>query len=350
MTVNEKNLKSGLKSGMLVPVYLIYGNDNFLKKQAVDLIIKASVSDDDSFNLIKYEYGCNLQEVYDDLSSFPIMADKKCVILSDFDIDDASSQDFENLLELSSERYETSVLVLNYVAITPDIKKSQRAQKLLKAVEDAGGIVAEINHRTREEMISQMVSSAKKQEITLSSSTAAYLIDNCSTDVSTLLNELSKLCAYVGKGNEITKETINDVSVKTVEASVFEISEKIIEGDAGKSLKLLDELYFSNIDSNVIFFQIASGFVNMYRAFAASKRGVSYEKAGEDFKMGNKAFLIRKAAAGLRRMNEKTLRACLSILIDADRQLKSPSANQKIIIEKLVLSLIYAVKTGDVLD
>ena len=90
MTVNEKNLKSGLKSGMLVPVYLIYGNDNFLKKQAVDLIIKASVSDDDSFNLIKYEYGCNLQEVYDDLSSFPIMADKKCVILSDFDIDDES--------------------------------------------------------------------------------------------------------------------------------------------------------------------------------------------------------------------------------------------------------------------
>ena len=88
----------------------------------------------------------------------------------------------------------------------------------------------------------------------------------------------------------------------------------------------------------------------MYRAFAASKRGVSYEKAGEDFKMGNKAFLIRKAAAGLRRMNEKTLRACLNILIDADRQLKSPSANQKIIIEKLVLSLIYAVKTGDVLD
>ena len=67
MPINEKALKSHLSSGALTPVYLIYGNDNFLKKQMVDRIIKATVGQDDGFNVLRYEYGCNLEEVYEEL-------------------------------------------------------------------------------------------------------------------------------------------------------------------------------------------------------------------------------------------------------------------------------------------
>ncbi|MBO5908288.1 MAG: DNA polymerase III subunit delta [Clostridia bacterium] len=350
MPINEKALRNGLKAGALTPVYLIYGNDNFLKKQAADLIIKAAVPEDDGFNLLRYEYGCELQEVYDELCAFPIMSDKKCVIFYDFDIDNASSADFEKLLELSSQRYETAVLVLQFIALAPDFKKSERGKKLLAAVEKAGGIVAEINHRTREELIGQLVSSAKKHGVTLSPSVSAYLIDSCSTDVNILSNEISKLSAYVKSGNEITKETIDAVAVKTVEASVYGISEKILSGDAQGSLKLLDELYFTRLDTRIIFFQIASGFVDMYRTLAFKSKGVSLEQAGLDFKMGNRAFLLKKADIALRKIDEKALGLCFDILIDADRQLKGYSQDDKIILEKLILRLIYAIKTGEALD
>ena len=208
MPINEKALKSHISSGALTPVYLIYGTDNFLKKQMTDRIIKATEADD-GFNLLRYEYGCNLQEVYEELSAFPIMAEKKCVILTDFEIDLATKDEFENFLELASQRYETAVFIINFVAIEPDFKKSERAKKLISAVESAGGVVAEINRRTREEMIGQLVTSAKKNGVILTSSVSAYLVDSCSTDVNILLNELSKLCAYVGQGNEITKETVD---------------------------------------------------------------------------------------------------------------------------------------------
>ena len=323
---------------------------NFLKKQSVDNIIKAAALEDDGFNVLRYEYGCNLEEVYDELSAFPIMADKKCVILADFDIDKADSSDFEKLLQLCSERYETSVFVLHYIALEPDFKKSERSKKLLQAIEKAGGIVAEINHRTREEMIGQMVAAAKRQGVTLTPAVSAYLIDSCSTDVNILSNEISKLCAYVGKGTEITRETVDEISVKTIEASVYAISEKVIAGDVAGSLKLLDDLYFSGLETKIIFFQIASSFVDMYRVLQAKKRGVSYEKAGIDFKMGKRAFVLKKADAWLRKTDEKTLKICLDIFIDADRQIKSISADEKIFMEKLILRLIYAIKTGESLD
>lgn len=349
MPINEKALKSHLSSGALTSVYLLFGNDNFLKKQMTDRIIKATEADD-GFNLLRYEYGCNLEEVYEELSSFPIMADKKCIILSDFEVDLALKDDFEKLIELASQKYETAVFIINFIAIEPDVKKSERFKKLMSAVESAGGVVAEINRRTREEMIGQLVSSAKKAGVTLTPGVSAYLVDSCSTDVNILLNELSKLCAFVGSGNEITKEVIDKVSVKTVEASVFDISDKVIAGDAQGALRLLDELFFSRVSPDIIFYQIASGFTDMYRTLEAKHKGVSAEQVALDFKMGNKSFLIKKASRNLKNIDEKTLRVCFQILIDTDRQLKSFSADAKIILEQLILKLIYAIKTGEKLD
>lgn len=350
MPINEKALKSHLSSGVLTPIYLIYGNDNFLKKQMTDRIIKAAVADDDGFNLLKYEYGCDLEEVYGELFAFPIMSDKKCVILTDFEIDFSSKEDFEKLLELASQKYETSVFVINFVAIEPDFKKTERGKKLIAAVEKAGGVVAQIDRRTREEMIGQLVASAKKYGVTLTPTVSAYLVDSCSTDVNMLSNELSKLCAFVGKGNEITKETVDKVCVRTVEASVFDISEKIIAGDAAGSLKLLDELYFSRVSPDIIFFQIASGFTDMYRALMAKHKGISFDQAGIDFKMGNRAFLLKKASRSLKNIDEKVLKICFDILIDTDRQLKGFASDSKIIMQRLILKLIYAIKTGEKLD
>lgn len=350
MPINEKTLKSHLSSGALTPVYLIYGNDNFLKKQMVDRIIKSTVGQDDGFNVLRYEYGCNLEEVYEELCAFPIMSDKKCIVFSDFEIDLSSKEEYEKLIELASEKYETSVFVINFVAIEPDFKKSERAKGLISAVESAGGVVAQIDRRTREEMIGQLVSSAKNHGVILTSAVSAYLVDSCSTDVNVLSNELSKLCAFVGKGNEITKEIIDKVSVKTVEASVFDISEKVISGDALGSLKLLDELYFSRVSPDIIFYQIASSFTDMYRALSAKHRGVSPEQAGIDFKMGNKAFLIKKASRNLKNIDEKTLKICFRLLLEADRELKGFASDTKIIMESLILKLIYAIKVGEKLD
>ena len=86
--LNEKTLKSSIESGSLLPVYLIAGDDLFLKKQALDRIIKATVDPDDDMNLVRFEYGVALQQVYDELNGFPLMADKKCVVYSEFDFED----------------------------------------------------------------------------------------------------------------------------------------------------------------------------------------------------------------------------------------------------------------------
>ena len=83
---NEESLKKHIKTGEFMRVYLIYGNEGFLKQHYANEICKKSVSKDfEDFNLKKLDgKETSLNEIYDCVSSFPMMSDYTCTIIKDF--------------------------------------------------------------------------------------------------------------------------------------------------------------------------------------------------------------------------------------------------------------------------
>ena len=227
--------------------------------------------------------------------------------------------------------------------------KSKRVKSLVFAVTKAGGDVVSLNHKTVDELVRWLTASAKKQGLTLSPNNARYITEICSTDINFLTTELTKLCVYTKTG-EITKEIIDKVCVKSVEASVFDLAEKVIFGDTAGAMKLLDELYYMNIDSQPIFYNIASAFVDMYRAYHAKKEGKNLDELAEQFVMGKRAFLLRKAAGNLRKFDLGKLELSFDAIIKTEKELKSYSGFDRAAVEKLVVRLIYIMKTGESLD
>lgn len=348
--LNDKTLKSSLETGSLLPVYLIAGDDIYLKKQALDRIIKAVVEPDDEMNLLRFEYGVDLQQVYDELNGFPLMADKKCVVLSEFDIDSAPKAELEKLFELASDPYDTSVFVLYFGTYEVDFKKSDKVKKLISCVESSGGAVVRLDHKTPEELSRYLCASAKKQNCLLSAQNASYIIEICSPDINFLSNEITKLCAFVKEG-EITREIIDKVCVKSVEASVYDLSSKIINGDTAGAMKLIDELYYMNSDTVIVFYNISSAFVDMYRAFLAKSENKNPEALASKFGVPqNRAWLLKRAAANLRKYDEKKLNLSFDAIIRTEKELKSYSSSGRQAIEKLVVRLVYIMKTGEALD
>lgn len=347
--LNDKTLKSALAAGALLPVYIIVGDDSYLKKQALERIIAASVGFEDDINLIKYNYGVSLQTIYDELNGFPLMADKKCVILSDFELDSAPKSEFEKLCELASEPYDTSIFVITFETVEIDVKKSTRFKKLVSCVEKSGGDTVKAEHKTPDELSRWLVASAKKQNCTLSVQNALYIVENCSSDINVLTNELTKLCAFVKQG-EITRNIIERVCVKSIEASVYDLSAKIISGDSSGAMKLLDELYYMNFEPTIIFYCISSVFVDMYRAYAAKAAGKNPDALASEFGMGNRGFLMRKATVNLRKYDEKKLNLSFDAVLRAERELKSNVSSSRGVLEKLIVRLIYIMKTGEAID
>ena len=81
----EEVIKKDLSTGNFAPVYILFGNDSYLKKFYFDKLCDSAYGGDPFFNLLKFESNSNLQDVYDAVMQYPMMADSKCVAVTDFE-------------------------------------------------------------------------------------------------------------------------------------------------------------------------------------------------------------------------------------------------------------------------
>lgn len=346
--ITEELLKKKLQNGFC-PVYILFGEDGYLKKNYTDKISHRIAEPDDVFNYFKFEGNCQLQEVYDAAMQLPFMGDYKSVILSDYDFEHCSKTDFDKLCSLIEEIPDTTVFIMTFDSVEADFKKSSKFKKLIAAAEKNNGVAVKLDHRRMPELIKMLTDSANKRGCKMEGTTAKYLVETAGDDINLLKNELEKLCAYVQNGI-IDKATVDLVSVKTVEASVYNLSKFILESNISESLAILDELFFMRIEPMIILYTVSAVYVDMYRVYTAGKAGVKTPEIAEKFGYKGKEFVLDRARQNLRKMDEVKLRLSLNAIVEADNSLKSFASDGKIILEQLIIKLIYIIAKGEAVD
>lgn len=345
----EDALKKNIASGEFLPVYVFFGEDGYLKKNYADKISRKVADIEDVFAYTKFTADCDLQDVYDAVMQLPMTCDRKCVVLEDYDFEHCAKSDLDKLCELLSDVPETAVLILRFDNVEFDVKKSAKFKKIVASAEKSGGIAVQLDHRKPAELVKMLSDGAAKRGCRMDSSVSRYLIETAGEDINLLRNELDKLCFFVGKGN-ITKETVDLVCIKTVEASVFNLSKHILSGDVSAALAMLDELFFMRIEPIIILSTISSVYVDMFRVYAAKSAGKTAKDVAEAFGYKNRAFLLDKAATNLRKFDYKRLNLSLDALTNADKSLKSFGGDSRIILEQLIIKLIFIMVKGDSVD
>jgi len=346
--ITEELLKKKLQNG-LCRVYIFFGEDGYLKKNYSDKISRRVAEPDDVFNYARFEGSCDLQEVYDAALQLPLMGDNKCVILYDYDFEHCSKTDFDKLCSLISEIPDTTVFIMIFQSVEVDSKKSSKFKKLCDAAEKNEGVAVKLDHRKMPELIKMLTDGAAKRGCRMDGTVAKYLVETSGDDINLLKNELCKLCAYVGDG-VIDKATVDLVSVKTVEASVYNLSKFILESNIQQSLSVLDELFFMRIEPIVILYTVSGTYIDMYRVYTATKNGAKTNEIAEKFGYKGREFVLDRARQNLRKMDEIKLRLSLNAIVEADNLLKSFSSDGKIVLEQLIIKLIYIIAKGESVD
>lgn len=350
--VNVGALKSALLAGKLCKIYFLFGNDAYLKKQYADKIINMTTDRSDVFNYMPFSADCNMGDVYDAVLQVPLMSDKKCVVLCDYDFEKADKQSFETLKEIIESTPESTVFIIWCNNFEFDFKKSDRARKIAAAIDKCGGTSVQIDHPTAYDLKKMLISGAAKRGITFQSGAAEYLIENCSDDINTLRYELEKLCSYAKASgvSEITRAIIDSVTVKSLEASVFELSKKIFAMDISGAMALLDELFYLKTEAAVILHSVFSSFIDAYRVFSAETAGVKIPQIAADFNYGRREFVLSQIRNSAMRMDNKKFNLCFEEIISADAALKSFSGSERTVLEELAVKLIYIISKGEKID
>lgn len=340
---DEKSLKKHIKTEQPYPVYLVCGDEDYLKKHYTDLLVSKIVPPDfESFNCEKYE-GKNLDimEVFEKAEIMPMMAERRCIVVEDYKLEGINEKDFKAFESFFSNPPETTSIIFLQKNADFSVKKAKKAADIIGKV----GAICVLNKRTGTDLIKPLISSAAKHNCTLSQEMAKYLVSLVGDDFNTLINELSKVCNYCSEG-EITKNHIDAVAVKTDDAKIYFLTKALTANDFDKAYDVLHSLLRQKTEPEYILGTIVSSYVDMYRAKISMTCGERAEALSEPFAYRNLAFRLTNAGRDASKISVQTLRKCLDELSKADMKLKSGRDMPLIVLEQLMVRL-FLISNGE---
>jgi len=341
----EKGLKEQIKSGDFSNAYLIYGEESYLKNHYVSLMKKKIVDPVfESFNFHKFEgKDISLDDILKDAQMLPMMSEYNFVLVRDYPIEKSKSEQ-KLLIEFLSDVPESTIIVFLYDSLEPDVK-SASFKKIVTAFDNSGCVV-NLEKRSETDVAKLLVSGAKKRGSVLDINNAKYLISVAGNDMKILLNELDKL-SYFSQGTEITKETIDNMATKCLQARVYDLSKAVVAGNADMAYEVIDTLFTMKEDPILILAVIGGVYVDMYRVKCAKTAGFSYDDVAKHYNYKGREFALRNASRDCAKLTEAQLRKSLDAIMDTDLKLKSTAIDKKLLLEELIVKLILTAKGVD---
>ena len=225
-----KSLNEDIKSGKFKNVYLLYGEEAYLKKQYKDRMTKAIIPDGDTMNYAYYEgKGINPAELVDLAETMPFFAERRLIVAE-------NSGFFKN----------ATPELADYIKSMPDTtcllfieNEVDKRGKMYKAVKDRGRIV-EMGRQDEKTLLYWIAGNVKKEGRQIKESTARYLVSKTGSDLENLEKELEKLFSYTLGKDEITAADIDDICTTQITNKIFDM----IEAVAAKRQKQALDYYY----------------------------------------------------------------------------------------------------------
>lgn len=338
MKFQERQLWENIKSGEFLPVYLIRGDEAYLKqnytKLLADHVVPAGL---EAFNLHRFAGDtADLETIFTAVEALPAMCERTCVVVHDLDFAALNEADRDAMADFLKDLPDTCVLVF-WQDTKPFPQKTKQQKELLKLIE-AAGAVADLNGRSRGELIRFLSSESKKRGCSISSAAAGYMIDTVGEDMAGLISELDKLCCYAE--GTITEQDVDAICVKSLESTAFKMVDALVAENFDAVFQSLAILFEQRTEPAMILGALTSTFVDMYRALVAKEAGKSSGVLKSLFPNAYRSdFKLNNAVKRARRYSPEALRRSLEILADADTRLKSSIEDNRVIFEKMLVEL-----------
>ncbi len=334
MDLSEFKLQ--LKNSSISGIYLFSGREDYLKQYYIEQLISSVLPNgDDGLNYLRVEYSqVRVLDMTDYMQALPVFADRKILHITSLDTDTARKdiaeaigvilKDFPEYLVVIFERQTTDPQ--NQTVAFPDIKKlaSSHIHELVLNEQDADLL--------KRWMIRRVASNEK----VLSASAAEYLLSITDNNMLSLGNELSKICAYA-TGNEIRIQDIDAVTVRTIDAQIYELADAVLAGNASKCMICADDL-LEKFSDTMVLASVYNCFSRLYRVGLGKARGLSAVEIAKQFNL--KQGTVNKNLRILRSFSMDKIKQMIAICVDADSELKRVSRDKRKSMDVFLLRLM----------
>ena len=293
-------LKQQLKKGEIGNLYLFFGEEVYIKDSYVKYMQKLIPDDGFSdFNCILLDGKTASERIDDAIDAFPVMSDRKVIIVKDSGIFKARAEGGEDAREFWRERLNN---LPDFVILIFDEQDADKRGSLYKTVA-AKGLAVEFNYLDDFELVSWIMREAQKSGKKISKSAAEYLLSLCDPGISNIKNELDKLFNYCG--DEIYQSDIEKVVSAPLSVVIFDITDAIMKGNRDKAVKILLKLQENKISAFNIMYLLSSNFDKLLHCKLLLKDGAGYDAIASKLKMS--PYIAKKYIADCKGFSEEFL-------------------------------------------
>lgn len=341
-TINDQAFVKSIRQGEFANLYMLYGKETYMLEGCLKLLLNRAVVVQKMLNLNRFDGAkCTLEEIENVTETLPVLAPRRCVVVSDLNVEKLGKNQYEQLKGIVCNLPETTVLVLAYPNTEINLRKSAR-YRAFSALVSKNGVLVEFSPKTQSELSKVLAKRAAKQGAELTPAASRRLIDCCGTELSRLTVELDKLAAYAGQDGVIGPEMVDELVVPSVDSSSFDLARAILQGRDQQAFSLLGELFDQRQEAITILGALNMSFIDIYRAKCAQAAGKDADAITSVFSYKGKEFRMRNSMRDASRFSPARIKRCLGILMEADVKLKSSRADNRVILETAIARMMLA--------
>ncbi len=334
--MSVKIITDNLKAKAFGPLYYIYGQEEYLKNFYYNELKQKSVTDMPEFNTVEFEAkNFDWLDFCNCVNSYPVMAERKFVGVINFD----NSRLRGNFTKQFVEFLKSIPDFCTVVFLDNELKNITETNPLGKAMLAADAVVANVEKPSLSSLAGWTARHFKTADKQISAQNINYMLSVADTDMRILSTEISKLCSYVS-GDTVTREDIDAIVTKSIEANRYEIGEAFCAANYDKVLDIVDKMYKQNFDDIVIANAIYSSFYDMYKVKVGLACGKTVAEISRSLFEPYKSFLASKNAKLVGSLSLEFLETAIALSKQLDVKLKSTSYNKRELITFFIGDLI----------
>lgn len=334
-TKGKDQLKQDIKTGEFERLYIISGDEGYLKEYYLNELKRGVVDPNFAdFNFVEFDgKALTFDELSEAVDSLPAMAEKKLVVVKDFDLFKPPAGFSEHLPALLGDIPEYLCLVFYYDVLEG---KPDKRTKLYKTLEKTA-CFAEFSHLEERELVEWIERRVRELGRFISRETASYLIFVCGNSMTNLMGEIEKAAAHSSTG-EIKKYNIDSVCSPVLDAVVFDLTDAVTEGRFERAVEIVGELIAQKNSEVMVFTTVTRHIQRLYAAkLCESVRGGDKELMEL---VGSKSpYYAKKLKIAASRVTLPWLREAASLCARTDSELKGSAVERQKQIELALMQM-----------
>ena len=319
-----KVISDDIKKGEFKSVYLLYGEEEYLKKQYRDRL-KNAIAGDDTMNYSYYDSdNASVKDIIDVCETLPFFAQKRLVIMENTGFLKSSNDELADYIKH----------IPDYLVVVMVEKDVDKRNKVYKAV-DSVGYICEMKPQTTVTLEKWIAGLLAKDNLKISREACDLILDKTGAGMDYIRQETEKLVSYCQGRDVVTVEDVEKVCATQTTSHIFDMISAIANKKQQQALDLYYDLLELKEPPMRILFMISRQFNLMLQAKDLSSRGMNREQVAHT--MGVQSFIAGKCINQCRNFSMAELKSGLAESVNTESLIKSGMMDENIGVEMLLV-------------